>query len=298
MTVAAHALLLIGIAITVVAIAYVTLITPVALRRTIIDVPIAGLAPDLEGYTVAVLSDLHYGGTITPARLIQHSVALANEVSPNLIVLLGDYALSHSMFRTLSRWLYEWALPRMTDSLRALHAPDGILAILGNHDYDYDAEKTAAWLKSTGARVLVNECAVIERGTARLAVGGVDDWTHGVIDPHGACASLPPDVPRIVLSHNPDGALELAPNARIDLVLAGHTHGGQIVLPWIGAPARHCTVCDAHSASGWVPRAPVPLYVTTGVGVLLPLRICCPAEVLIVRLVRASDATAGVQQPV
>jgi predicted MPP superfamily phosphohydrolase len=59
------------------------------------------------------------------------------------------------------------------------------------------------------------------------------------------------------------------------------------VLPWIGAPARHCSVCDAHSASGWVPRAPVPLYVTTGVGVLLPLRISCPAEVLIVRLVHA-----------
>jgi predicted MPP superfamily phosphohydrolase len=58
-------------------------------------------------------------------------------------------------------------------------------------------------------------------------------------------------------------------------------------LPWIGAPARHCTVCDAHSPSGWVSRAPVPLYVTTGVGVLLPLRVGCPAEVLVVRLVRA-----------
>jgi uncharacterized protein len=295
---AAHVVLLIAIVITLFAIGYVTVITPVALRRTIIDVPIAGLATDLEGYTIAVLGDLHYGGTIAPARLIQRSVALANEVSPNLIVLLGDYALSHSMFRTLSRWLYEWALPRMTDALRTLHAPDGILAVLGNHDYDYDAEKTVAWLRSMGARVLVNECVVIEKGDARLAVGGVDDWTHGVIDPHGGCASVPPDIPRIVLSHNPDGALELASDARVDLVLAGHTHGGQIVLPWVGAPARHCTVCDAHSASGWVPRAPVPLYVTTGVGVLLPLRISCPAEVLIVRLVRASGATSGVQQPV
>jgi uncharacterized protein len=284
---AVHIVLLIAVAIALVAIAYATLVTPVALRRTTIDVPIASLAPDLEGYTIAVLSDLHYGGTIMPARLIDRAVDLANEVSPNLIVLLGDYALSHSMFRTFSRWLYEWALPRMTGALRRLHAPDGILAILGNHDYDYDAAKTAAWLRSAGARVLVNECAVIEKGDARLAIGGVDDWTHGEIDPHGGCASLAPDVPRIVLSHNPDGALELASNARVDLVLAGHTHGGQIVLPWIGAPARHCTVCDARSASGWVPRAPVPLYVTTGVGVLLPLRINCPAEVLIVRLVRA-----------
>jgi uncharacterized protein len=276
-----------AVASVLIAIAYVTLVTPVALRRTTIEVPIAGLARELDGYVIAVLSDLHYGGTIRPARLIRRAVDLANEVAPNLVVLLGDYALSHSISRTISRWLYEWALPRMSDSLRALHAPDGIFAILGNHDYDYDAEKTAVWLRSIGARVLVNECVVITKGDARLGVGGVDDWTHGEIDPHGGCASLAPDIPRIVLSHNPDGALELASSARVDLVLAGHTHGGQIVLPWIGAPARHSIVCDAHSASGWIPRAPVPLYVTTGVGVLLPLRVRCPAEVLIVRLVRA-----------
>jgi predicted MPP superfamily phosphohydrolase len=287
MTLAGHIVLAIAIATTLVAIAYVTLVTPVVLRRTIIEAPISGLAPELEGYTIAALADLHYGGTIAPARLIARAVHLANDVSPDLIVLLGDYALSHSMLRAPSRWLYEWALPRMTAPLRALRAPDGVLAILGNHDYDYDAGKVAAWLQSTGARVLVNDCVVIERGDARLGVGAVDDWTHGEIDPHGGCAALASEIPRVVLSHNPDGALELTSSARVDLVLAGHTHGGQIVLPLVGAPARHCTVCDARSASGWIPRAPVPLYVTTGVGVLLPLRIRCPAEVLIVRLVRA-----------
>jgi uncharacterized protein len=267
--------------------AYATLVSPGALGRTSIDVPIAELPADLEGYTIAALSDLHYGGTVRPSRLIDRAVQLANESSPDLIVLLGDYALSHSFVRTISRLLYEWALPRMTDSLRALRARDGVLAILGNHDYDYDAAKVAAWLHAIGARVLINECVVIERRDARLGIGGVDDWTHGTIDPHGGCASLARDIPRVVLSHNPDGVLELATTARVDLVLAGHTHGGQIVLPWLGAPARHCRVCDASSASGWVPRAPVRLYVTTGVGVLIPLRIGCPAEVLIVRLVRA-----------
>ena len=267
--------------------AYVTLVTPVALRRTRIDAPIADLAPALEGYTIAVLSDLHYGGTIAPSRLIARAVSLANDSSPDLIVLLGDYALSHSHFRTLSRWLYEWALPRTTAILRTLSARDGVIAILGNHDYDHDATKVVAWLRSTGALVLVNECVVVERDGAQLGIGGVDDWTHGRIDPAGGCASLAPGIPRIVLSHNPDGVLELARNARADLVVAGHTHGGQIVLPWLGAPARHCTVCDASSASGWVARSPVPLYVTTGVGVVLPLRINCPAEVLVIRLVRA-----------
>jgi uncharacterized protein len=272
---------------TVAALAYVILLTPIALRTTRIDAPIPSLAVELQGYTIAVLSDLHYGGTIAPARLLARAVQLANDVSPDLTVILGDYALSHTKARTISRWLYEWALPRMTESLRGLRARDGVIAILGNHDYDYDPAKVVAWLESVGARVLVNDCIAIVRGGAQLGIGGVDDWTHGQVDPFGGCKSLPDDIPRVVLSHNPDGVLELAPSARADLVLAGHTHGGQIVLPFFGAPSRHCTVCDAWSANGWVTRSPVPLYVTSGVGVVLPLRISCPAEVLVVRLVRA-----------
>lgn len=270
-----------------IALAYVVVVTPIALRCTRIDAPISGLAPELEGFTIAVLSDLHYGGTFAPSRLIAHAVDLANRASPDLTVLLGDYALSHSRFRTVARWLYEWALPRMTASLRALRARDGVIAILGNHDYDYDPAKVIAWLQSTGARVLVNECITIARGSAQLGIGGMDDWTNGRIDPRAGCASLASGIPQVVMSHNPDGALELARDTRVDLVIAGHTHGGQVVLPLYGAPMRHCTVCDRTSASGWVERAPVPLYVTTGVGVVLPLRINCPAEVLIVRLVRA-----------
>jgi predicted MPP superfamily phosphohydrolase len=263
------------------------LTAPLTLRLTHIDVPINDLAPELGGYSIAILSDLHYGGTILPATLLARAVHLANDASPDLIVLLGDYALSHSRFPTLSRWLYEWALPPMTEPLRMLRARDGVLAILGNHDYEYDAAKVTAWLRSLGARVLVNECVTIQRGDAMLGVGGVDDFTHGKIDPDGGCASLAPDVPRVVLSHNPDGVLEISHRARVDLVIAGHTHGGQIVLPLLGALARHCSICDASSASGWVSRSPVRLYVTTGVGVVLPVRVNCPAEVLLVRLVRA-----------
>jgi predicted MPP superfamily phosphohydrolase len=270
-----------------VALAYVMLVTPIRLRLTRIDAPITALAPELEGYTIAVLSDLHYGGTIAPGRLISRAVRLANRASPDITVILGDYALSHWYFPSISRRLYAWALPKMTTTLRGLRARDGVVAILGNHDYDYGAAEVVSWLQSTGAKVLVNECIVVRRGDAQLGIGGVDDWTHGRVDASGGCASLAPEIPRVVLSHNPDGALELATTARVDLVLAGHTHGGQILLPFIGAPMTDCKVCDASSSRGWVPRSPVPLYVTTGVGVVVPLRINCPAEVLLVRLVRA-----------
>ena len=267
--------------------AHAILIAPTALRLTRIDAPIDDLAPELEGYSLAILSDLHYGGSIAPASLLSRAVHLANESTPDVIVLLGDYALSHSHLPRLSRSLYRWALPKMTGALSTLHAPDGLIAILGNHDYDDDVAIVIAWLRALGATVLVNECVTVRRGAALLGIGGVDDFTNGEIDPDGGCASLPPQVPRIVLSHHPDGACELSARARVDLVIAGHTHGGQVVLPLIGAPMRHCSICDAHSASGWVPRAPVPLYVTTGAGVVLPVRVNCPGEVLLVRLVRA-----------
>jgi uncharacterized protein len=276
----------IAVAVAGIALAYAIILAPLELRLTRIDAPIADLPPALDGYTLAILSDLHYGGTVAPSRQLARAVRLANDAAPDIIVLLGDYALSHSSLRRLSRRLYEWALPRVAVALRTLHARDGVVAILGNHDYDYDAARVADWLRALDVRVLVNESMIVERGDARLGIGGVDDWTHGRIDPYGGCAHLPPDMPRIVLSHNPDGVLELADAARVDLAIAGHTHGGQIVLPFFGAPSRHCSVCDATSASGWVPRSPVPLYVTSGVGVVVPLRINCPAEVLLVRLVR------------
>jgi predicted MPP superfamily phosphohydrolase len=269
-----------------VALAYVVLLTPIALRCTRIDASILDLAPEFEGYTIAVLSDLHYGSTVVPGRLLARAVRLANDAAPDLIVMLGDYALSHTRLRMISGWLYNWALPRMTGPLRELRARDGVIAILGNHDYDHDPAKVVAWLQSTGAHVLVNECAIIARGHAQLGIGGVDDWTHGHVDPDGGCKTLALEIPRVVLSHNPDGALEFESAERMDLVLAGHTHGGQIVLPFFGAPSRHCSVCDAMSASGWIARSPVPLYVTTGVGVVVPFRVNCPAEVLVVRLVR------------
>jgi uncharacterized protein len=277
--------------------AHMIVVAPTRLRLTEIEAPIADLAAPLDGYTVVVLSDMHYGGTLAPAQLIRRAVRLAQGADPDLIVLLGDYGMSHRVLHALSRRLYEWALPKLAPALACLRARDGVVAVLGNHDHEYDADAIARWLTSLGVRVLVNECVCIERGGARLAVGGVDDFKQGEVDPYGGCAGVSADVPRVIISHNPDGVTALAPDARADLVLAGHTHGGQIVLPLLGAPMRHARVCGWHCASGWVPNPYAPLYVSTGVGSFLPLRLNCPPEVLMVRL-RASGVTEAVRQSV
>jgi predicted MPP superfamily phosphohydrolase len=266
------------------AIAYAVFIAPRRLRLTTLDVQIPGLPPAFDGYTIAVLSDIHHGAVWGSRTHLEHAVALAHAAAPDLIALLGDYGLSHHRLPRASSRAYRRAMPVMAPVLRSLRAPDGVVAVIGNHDYDYDASAVAAWLRETGSRVLVNEAVCIERGGARLAISGVDDATSGRIDPHAGCEHIEPHVPRIVLSHNPDGVLSLATDVRVDLVLSGHTHGGQVVLPLLGALSRRCELCGRHTARGWVPNPRAPLYVTSGVGVMIPLRVHCPPEVLVVRL--------------
>jgi predicted MPP superfamily phosphohydrolase len=173
--------------------------------------------------------------------------------------------------------------------LRRLGAPDGVLAVLGNHDYYFDASRVRQWLTQCGARVLVNEPHVIEREDAFLAVLGLDDLLEGQIDLAAAGRGVPDEAPRILISHNPDGVFRLDGKTPVAVMLSAHTHGGQIVLPWYGAPLRFCRVCGRHSARGWVPNAHAPLYVTSGVGGMIPFRINVKPEIVLVRLVGAPE---------
>jgi predicted MPP superfamily phosphohydrolase len=270
---------------------HATVLAHFDLRVTEVVAPIDGLADELSGYTIVMLADVHYGPP-TGARVPERAVAIANAASPDLVVLLGDYGLSFDSALWLSRILYRSMYRGLTPILRRLSARDGVLAVLGNHDYDLGADAVRSWLGSLGVDVLVNDCRFITRGNATLAIGGVDDYKKGRIDPGGGCRDVPADVPRIILSHNPDGVRLLDPAARVDLVLAGHTHGGQVVVPWYGAPLTFCKICGPRTARGWVPNARAPVYVSAGVGAALPLRFNCPPEVVIVRLERRAQQPA------
>jgi predicted MPP superfamily phosphohydrolase len=274
--------------------AWSALVAPYRLRLTHVDAPVAGLPAPLDGYRIAVLADLHHWPWIARGH-VARAVRIANDAAPDLTVLLGDFSVSfqHS-FSDLSAWLYDRALVQLTPPLRALRARDGVLAVLGNHDHYAGVERTVAWLPTIGARLLRNSGTVVERDGALLVVGGVDDWFEGTVDPWGGCRGLPEDAPTIVLSHVPDGVLALDAQRRVDLVLAGHTHGGQVVLPGYGAPVTMSRVATRANPAGWVPNARAPLFVSRGVGVQTPGRVFAPPEVVIVRLVRGAPGVAGV----
>ncbi|HET7458917.1 MAG TPA: metallophosphoesterase [Gemmatimonadaceae bacterium] len=258
-------------------------VEPYLLTRTDLDVRVPGLPPELDGYTIAALSDLHCG-TATPPSFIARAFAIAQDARPDLVALLGDYSVSTRRTRRLNRRWYAQGMRALSPMIRALRAPDGVVGVLGNHDHYYDAADVHAWLAGLGVRVLVNDSVVVRRGAATLVIGGVDDAREGHVDPAGGCAGQPADAPTVVLAHNPDAVLALSAPRRVDLVLSGHTHGGQVVLPGIGALATHARICTRRAASGWVPNDRAPLYVSRGVGGQHPPRVNCRPEVAIVRL--------------
>lgn len=246
---------------------------------------VADLGDSFDGYTIVVLSDFHHRHPFTELRWLRHAVDSANAVSPDIVALLGDYGSSFKQTPVTSRRWYARALPAMAAELRRLRAHDGVVAVLGNHDYYADAAGVREWLHETGAHVLVNSTKCVVRHGSTLRIAGLDDVKEGRPDPLVGC-SLTHQPPTVVLSHEPDGIRRLDPRLRVDVMLAGHTHGGQIVFPWYGAPVTMSQTCGRHSAHGWVQNGRAPLLVTRGLGEQLPLpiRVGCPPETLVLRL--------------
>ena len=262
-------------------------ITP---RRALADVTeLEFIIPDLgsvfDGYTMVVLADFHHRHPLDELDWLRHTVDAANAASPDIVVLLGDYASSFKRAPGISRRWYAEALPAMTSELRRLRSPDGVVAVLGNHDYYGETGLVRDWLQGVGARLLVNAAVCIVRSGFVLRIAGLDDASEGNVDPFAGC-DLENQAPTLVLSHDPDGIQQLDPRLRVDVMLAGHTHGGQIVLPWYGAPMTMSRTCGRRSAHGWVPNLRAPLLVTRGLGEQLPIaiRIGCPPEILVLRL--------------
>ena len=257
-----------------------------------VDLTVADLGQALDGYTIVALSDLHHSAGRGLAWL-RHAVDSANSMSADMIVLLGDYGESfRQMPRESQRW-YRDIMREMTPELARLRARDGVVAVLGNHDYYAGASAVTKWLTSMGVDVLVNRARYVLKSGSVLRIAGLDDVREGHVDARAGC-DVVEDVPTVVLSHNPDGVMRLDPYLRVDAVLAGHTHGGQIVFPGVGALVTRARVCGRRSASGWVKNSRAPLYVTRGLGeqLPLPLRWNSPREILVLRLQSASQQPA------
>jgi uncharacterized protein len=184
-----------------------------------LELVMPGLPPEFDGYRVAQLSDLHIGG-LTPARWGERWAKRSNAAAPNLVVVTGDMVSSGVDFHD-----------DIAHVIGSLRAEDGVYVSMGNHDYFGDGEPLITLLRAKGAIVLRNEGTTVTRGKAQLFVAGVDDtWTRRA-DLGRALEQREPGAFTLLLSHDP-ALFPAAAKQGISLVLSGHTHGGQVALPF------------------------------------------------------------------
>ncbi len=251
-------------------------IEPCWLEVVRVEVTLARLPPAFEGFTIAQLSDLHYGA-YTSRRQIARAVAAVNRAHPDLVVLTGDYILRRGE---------EYA--PLAEVLAGLRAPSGVYAIMGNHDCPFDLPLREAFAPEH-ITLLLNAAVPLTRGPARCWLMGLDDLWFGIPSPRRALRRVPAEEAVIALMHEPDYAETLA-HYPVDLQLSGHSHGGQVRLPFHGAlivPENS----ERHPA-GLARVGRLQVYTNRGIGVLgFPFRFNCRPEVTLLTLHAGRNST-------
>lgn len=241
-----------------------------------VEMPVLGLPQAFSGYRVALVTDLHCGPAV-PRWWLDRAADRCGALQPDLVVLGGDF-VSHARSD----------LDGLEDVVARFRAPDGTVAVLGNHDHWVGATEVAKRLEQGGAELLLNRHRLLRRGTTVLAVAGVDDFAHGAVRPDDALDGLPAAVPRILVSHNPDLIEYLPDGLRVDLMLSGHTHNGQLHWPFVG-PLTVPSQFGRRYLHGLHRFRGTLIYVSAGVGSgAVPFRWGNPPELPVLRLVPAA----------
>jgi predicted MPP superfamily phosphohydrolase len=264
--------------------AYPVLAEPHRLSLSRRSFPMRDLPPALDGLRIVQLTDIHLGPWTSVGR-VQRIVDCANRLDPDLIALTGDYVIRAPEY-----------IPQVASALANLRARVGVVAVLGNHDWYQGGPRCASEITRGGAHVIdntrrfVTPDRTLSDTPTGLCVAGIGDLWCDRQDYDAALGRLPPDMPRLLLSHNPDVAEEPAfvrCGHRVDLMLAGHTHGGQVRLPLVGAPFTNSRYGQKY-ARGLVRGPTCPVFVCRGLGMTyLPVRFGSVPEIAVIELRRA-----------
>jgi uncharacterized protein len=240
------------------------------------DISMRRLPSALDGLRIVQLTDIHHS-LFTPLEEVERAVYLANRLQPDLVALTGDYVtFSPAYIQPVAR------------ALGKLRARRGVFAVLGNHDFQVNPDEITRALRTHRIRVLRNSRRPLRAGKDTLWILGVDDIWFDSDDLPTALKAVPARDPKILLCHNPVGIWQ-ASRFGIDLVLAGHTHGGQVRVP--GFRHLYRSKLGERFVEGWNRLNGTQIYVSRGIGkVIVPIRFDCPSEIACLNLRRGRSA--------
>lgn len=245
-----------------------------------VEVTLKRLPSAFDGLRIAQLSDIHFNSFMSAGHLAQ-VIELTNAQKPDLVMLTGDFvtAMLHRRER-IARAEQAWPCASV---LRKISSPLGCFAVLGNQDYDTNADVVAEAL-STGGRIKVlrNRAIALERDGARVWLAGIDNVTAARAKPDDALRAVPKQECTVVAVHEPDFADEMR-KFPVDFQMSGHSHGGQIRLPGVGA--LYLPRWGQKYPMGRYQVGELQLYTNRGIGVIgLPMRLMCPPEITVFTL--------------
>lgn len=250
---------------------------PVLIERNIVyvnryKIPIDNLPPSFHGFTLAQLTDVHIGFLVSES-FVEGIVHRTNRLRADVIVCTGDYVHERNTIEEIEK---VWPI------LSKLKAKYGVYSVLGNHDHWADFDRSLYWLERTGQNIR-HECKAIYKGRDRILIGGAGDYWEDELKIDMAFSCSNENECRLLLSHNPD-SVDTEFNTPLSLVLSGHTHGGQVVIPFFGPPMLPVKNKDYSSGLISTPRA--QLFISRGIGwAIYPVRFNCYPEIAVLELV-------------
>jgi uncharacterized protein len=257
-------------------------IEPASVRIQDQELAIPGWPAGCDGLRIAVLADLHVGSPFNGLDKLERTIAQTGKSEPDLVLLAGDYVIRDVPGGTFT------PPEQIVSLLRTLSAPLGVWAVLGNHDWWLDAPRVRTALESVGIPVLEDAAAPIHRGGCAFWLVGISDYWEGGHDVPGALAHVTNDAAILAFTHHPDVFPDVP--ARVALTIAGHTHGGQVYIPFVGRPVVPSRYGERY-AIGHVVEGGRHLFVSPGLGTsIIPVRFLVPPEVSVVTLRAAPDA--------
>jgi len=256
---------------------YSLLVEPGWLDVVEVTLKLPRLASSFSGFRIVQISDLHFGGWMNRNRL-QRVVRAVLAQEPHLVVITGDFLIGHEWNETLRSGLAE-----LVEEMSVLTEKHTTLAVLGNHDYWTNASAVRAALSACGIVELSNEVYSLSHESDQLHIAGVDDVWEEQDQLDIVLDKLPQAGAAILLAHEPDYADRSAGTGRFDLQLSGHSHGGQVVIPFVGAPIL--PYLGRKYPSGLYRVGPMWQYTNRGVGMArLKVRFNCRPEITLFTL--------------